>query len=73
MNTKNTGEPTMNNMDDYNGNESPKKRKTINIIIFGLLAVGLVLAIVRLNDGVPSDYVGTPDKPGINTSKGFTH
>ena len=36
-----TGEPTMNQIDDYNNNESPEKRKTINLIIGTLLFIGI--------------------------------
>ena len=36
-----TGEPTMTQIDDYNHNESPEKRRTINIIIGTLLFIGI--------------------------------
>ena len=64
-------EPSMSKIDDYNGNESPSKRKTINTIILGLLVLGAVYAGIRYANSSVSDYNGTPDKPGINTTKGY--
>ena len=37
-----TNEPTMNEIDDYNHNESPEKRRTINLIIVSLVFIGIV-------------------------------
>ncbi len=40
-------EPTLDQIEDYNGNESQEKRKTVNLVIIGLLAVGCVYASVK--------------------------
>jgi len=64
-------EPSMDKIDDYNGNESDSKRKTINNIILGLLVVGAVYAGIRYTYSTVSDYNGTPNNPGINTTKGY--
>ena len=37
-----TDEPTNETIDDYNNNESPEKRKTINLIIGVLVFIGIV-------------------------------
>ena len=63
------GEPSLEQMDDYNNNESPNKRRTINLVIIGLLVVGVLYALLKYSFSTPSDYIGTPENPGINTSK----
>ena len=63
------GEPSLEQIDDYNDNESPQKRRTVQLIVIGLIAVGIVYAFVKFNYSVPSDYIGTPENPGIDTSK----
>jgi len=62
-------EPTLDKIDDYNNNESPKKRKTINLVIIGLLAVSIGYGIVKFLNNDIDEYVGTTEKPGINTTK----
>ena len=64
-------EPSLEDMDDYNGHESKSKRKTINYIIIGLLIVGVIFGIIKTQYNSVNDYVGTPQKPGINTSKSY--
>ena len=64
-------EPSMNKIDDYNGNESEEKKSIINNVILGLLIVGAIYAGIRYANSTVSDYNGTPDKPGINTTKGY--
>ena len=39
-------EPTNEQIDDYNNNESPEKRKTVRIIIATLILVGVVSYMV---------------------------
>ena len=65
-------EPTLEAMDDYNNQESPQKRKTIRLIVIGLLAVsGLFYALLKSYDTMPEDYIGTPQNPGIIGIKHF--
>jgi len=64
-------EPSMNKIDDYNGNESAEKKSIINNVLLGLLLVGAIYAGIRYANSTVSDYNGTPDKPGINTTKGY--
>lgn len=63
------GEPSLEQIDDYNNNESPEKRRTIRLVIIGILIVGVIYALVKYNFSTPNDYIGTPENPGINTSK----
>ena len=64
-------EPSLNQIEDYNNNESDEKRTTIKIVIFALLLIGLIYGAVKFSFSSESDYVGTPEKPGINTAKPF--
>lgn len=40
-------EPTLHAIEDYNGNESLEKRKTVNLIIAGLFLAGVIYAGVK--------------------------
>jgi hypothetical protein len=62
-------EPTLEQIEDYNGNESSQKRKTINLVILFCIVVSIAYAVIKFNYNSVDDYVGTPDKPGINTAK----
>ncbi len=65
-------EPTLESIDDYNNQESPQKRKTVRLIIIGLLAISaLSYAMLKSYDTMPNDYIGTPQKPGIISTKRF--
>jgi hypothetical protein len=63
------GEPTLAQIDDYNGNESPEKKRLIRNIIIGLIVVSALYAVVKFNFSTPSDYIGTAENPGINTAQ----
>ncbi len=65
-------EPTMNQIEDYNNNESKEKRNTVKLVILFLIVIGIVYSFIKYNlGGVVSDYIGTPEKPGINTTKTY--
>jgi cytochrome c-type biogenesis protein CcmE len=64
-------EPTLEDIEDYNNNESPQKRKTVKIVVAICLIVGAIFAIIKYNYNSNDDYVGTPEKPGINTTKSY--
>jgi hypothetical protein len=66
-----SNEPTLNNLDDYDGNESPRKRKTINRVIIFCLFMGAILVAAKLLTEDNSEYIGTPEKPGIHLIKNF--
>ncbi len=62
-------EPSLSQMDDYNGNESKEKRYTVNLIIGLLLALGLGYTLVKnvldkdvSNDFIPYQYQSAPIK-----------
>ena len=63
------GEPTMSQIDDYNGNESPEKRRLVRNIILGLIIVSAIYGFIKFSFSTPSDYIGTPENPGINTAR----
>ena len=64
-------EPSLEQIEDYNNNESNEKRNTVKFVVFLLILIGIVYSIIKFSfDGVP-DYVGTPEQPGINTSKTY--
>ncbi|MCV6607152.1 MAG: hypothetical protein OIF32_02975 [Campylobacterales bacterium] len=41
-------EPSMNDIDDFNGNESPEKKKTVSLVIISLVGIIAVLQIVKM-------------------------
>lgn len=59
-------EPTLDQIDDYNGNESPKKRKTVRLIVLFLIVIGITYSVSKYNNLQESDYIGTKENPGIN-------
>lgn len=63
------GEPSLEQIDDYDNNESPQKRRTVRLIILGLIVLGIAYAFIKVSYSTPSDYIGTPENPGIDTSK----
>jgi len=62
-------EPQLEDIDDYNNNESPEKRKIIKLVIIVCLILGALFATIKYKYNVVDDYVGTPASPGINTTK----
>ena len=59
-------EPSLDQIDDYNNQETPQKRKTVRLVVLFCIAVGIVYAIAKYNYNTESDYIGTKDVPGIN-------
>lgn len=66
-----TDEPTNEQIDDYDNKETPKKRKTIYLIIGVLLLIGAVSFFLFKPSMMPSDYVGTAEEPGIVSTEVF--
>lgn len=65
------GEPSLDQIDDYNNNESPEKRRTIWMVIIGLIVVGIIYSAIKISFDSVDDYTGTPQNPGINTAKTY--
>ena len=63
-------EPSLDKIDDFNGKESKDKRNTVRLVIIGLLIFGAVYSFFKYNNSQVNDYVGTPEKPGIDITKG---
>jgi len=62
-------EPTLESIEDYNNNESQDKRKTVRLIVLGLIILGVIYTAIRFEFNDVSDYIGTSKYPGINTTK----
>ena len=54
----NNTEPTLEAIEDYDGNESQEKRKTIWIVILSGLLIGAIYSIISVNSSV-SDEIKT--------------
>jgi len=61
-------EPSLDQIDDYNDNESPQKRNTVRLVVLFCIAIGIIYGIAKYNYNIPSDYIGTESSPGINTT-----
>lgn len=68
--SKLTDEPSLESIDDFNDNESIEKRNTVRLVIVLLLAAGIVFAYFKTTSSTVDEYVGTKEKPGIQTTKG---
>ena len=68
MSKLNNSEPSLNKIDDYNGNESKQKRNIVRLVVIFCLIVGGIFAYLKTTS-VPNDYVGTQEKSGINTTR----
>ncbi len=53
-------EPTLEEIDDFNGNESEEKRKTVYKVIMLCLAIGALYTAAKLTFNTVDDYIG-PD------------
>ena len=62
-------EPTMDTIDDYNNQETPEKRKSIRLIIGGLFIFAIILSYIKISNDTVSDYIGTPENPGIDVTR----
>lgn len=61
-------EPSLDQIDDYNNNESPEKRRTVRLVVLFCITVGIVYGIVKYNYNTSDEYVGTAENPGIHTT-----
>ena len=62
-------EPSLDQIEDYNDNESPEKRKTVIKVIVFLLVIGAIFATIKVTNTSSDPYVGTEQHPGISTLK----
>ncbi len=51
-------EPMLENIEDFNGNESQEKRKTVREVIILCLGIGLVLVVAANVFNTVPDYIG---------------
>jgi hypothetical protein len=68
MSKLNKGEPSLEKIDDYNGNESKQKRNTIRLVVILLLIVGGIFAYLK-STSIPTDYVGTQEQSNVDSNK----
>lgn len=59
--TMTTNEPTLETIEDYNGNESIEKRKIIWIVIISGLLIGAIFTYFKANSQVNNKIFGTTD------------
>jgi len=64
-------EPSLEQIEDYDNHESPEKRNTVLKVIVFCLVVGAIFAAFKIYYNNVDEYIGTNQKPGINTTKGF--
>ncbi len=57
-------EPTLEGIEDYNGQESKEKRMTVWIVILSGLLIGAVYTIISVNSSV-SDDLGVSHATGM--------
>jgi len=64
-----TDEPNMDTIDDYNNNETPEKKRTIRLIILGLVVFAIIGGFLKYQFSTVSDYIGTANEPGIELNR----
>lgn len=62
--SKNKGEPSLEKIDDYNGNESKQKRNTVRFVIIFCLLVGGIFAYMK-NNSTSNDQINIQEQTGI--------
>lgn len=70
MKSNTNDEPSLDKIDDFNGKETKDKRNTVRLVVIGLLIFGAIYSFFKYDNNQVDDYVGTPEKPGINVTKG---
>lgn len=65
------GEPSLDQIDDYNNKESKEKRRTVIAVVVLCLIIGAFFAYLKTSYGEVEEYVGTEQNPGINTTKSY--
>ena len=71
MMLKDNNEPSLEEISDYNGEKNPEKKRIFWIVVAITLLIGAIYTYSYRTHNAVSDYVGTPEKPGINTAKTF--
>lgn len=59
----------MDDIEDYHNNESAGKRKSVRLIIVGILLFAGLLSYFTLSNNTVSDYIGTTENPGIDLAR----
>jgi hypothetical protein len=62
-------EPTLEQIDDYNNQETSSKRNTVRLVVLFCIVVSILYAVIKYNYSDKGDYIGTAEQPGINIIK----
>ena len=57
MSKLNNGEPSLEKIDDYNGNESKQKRNTVRFVVIFCLLVGGLFAYLKSTSVTPEPVI----------------
>lgn len=57
MSKVNKGEPSLEKIDDYNGNESKQKRNTVRLVVIFCLVVGGIFAYLKSTSVAPEPII----------------
>ena len=58
-------EPSLEEIEDFNGNETPETRSIIKKVIIGILIVGAIYAAAKIYFSDVSDQLDTTDKTAL--------
>jgi len=64
-----TNEPTLEQIEDYNNQESKEKRKIVRMVILSILVMSAVYGFIKFQYNSVDDYIGTPSQPGLSAFK----
>jgi hypothetical protein len=62
--SKNKGEPSLEKIDDYNGNESRQKRNTVRFVIVFCLIIGGIFTYMK-NNSKSNDQINVQEQIDI--------
>ena len=62
--SKNKGEPSLEKIDDYNGNESKQKRNTVRFVIVFCLIIGGIFTYMK-NNSTSNNQINVQEQTGI--------
>lgn len=57
----NNNEPSLEEIEDFNGRGSAEKRRTVNLVILACLFVGAVYTVVKVNNNTVNDELNAPN------------
>ena len=67
MSKLNNSEPSLEKIDDYNGNESKQKRNTVRLVVIFCLLVGGVFAYLK-SSSIPTNQIEMKEQSDKNVN-----